>query len=454
MSDWLSAEQHADRAHRFYEAGQWERALAEIRIAVGLNPHQSDWIMGMALTLDALGRYEEAASCYETVLRLRGDDPEIMLRQASDLVRCGKAERALDVLERLTDLDPDFEPAYCQRILAYTQLGDHDKAEESFYMARLIVDQCPTCLDHLAESFVMRGMYDRAARCWEQVLELDPHFDQANANIARVHWEKGDLEKARDFYFRQLREDPGDTQTMLELGRLLVELDQPAEASEKFRRALEMDPTSVEAHVHLAQLALIMGHVEEARLRLNTALRLAPQQPGIRLLQARAALQAGDGAEARKHLAAEMRFKERPPGQAVELARLCYELDQPQVAVKMLNRLLEHDGAEQLSDDELAAALHCRGAAYLMLGRADASIVDCRRALRLAPRNITAMLSLVLAYVEQGSFARARCWLHRARELEPDDPQLRNLHLKLVWMSVQQMLRALRRRFARLIGRA
>ena len=57
MNDWQDAEDRAEKAQQLFEAGQWDRALEELRAALRVNPFQSDWLFGMGLALDALQRY-------------------------------------------------------------------------------------------------------------------------------------------------------------------------------------------------------------------------------------------------------------------------------------------------------------------------------------------------------------------------------------------------------------
>ncbi|MCX5658091.1 MAG: tetratricopeptide repeat protein, partial [Planctomycetota bacterium] len=120
MNEWFQAEFHAERAHQFYESGQWDKALAELRLALAFDPDQSDWHFGMGLALEALHRFDEAAASYEQVLRLRGDDVETMLHMGLALMHGSHATRAIDMFSRASTIDPECEPALCHRIAAYT----------------------------------------------------------------------------------------------------------------------------------------------------------------------------------------------------------------------------------------------------------------------------------------------------------------------------------------------
>lgn len=451
MSDWHQAEFHAERAHRFYEAGQWEKALAELRLALSLDPSQSDWHFGMALTLDALQRYDEAVTAFEHVLRLRGEeDAETLLHLAVDLIRTDRDRRAIEVLERVSKLDPENEPAYCHRILAYARLGEHDHAEEMFYMARQILDECPLCYDHLAYSLVMRDDLDRAIWCWQRTLKLDPHFPDACANLARCHWRKGQHERAHELYIQQLRDDPGDVDTLMHTAHLLAEMGRHAESREKARRVLEIDPTVPAAYHHLGELSLLAGHMDSATNDLEMARRLDPDRTGVRLALARIAQLRGREEQARSLLRAELDLAGHHPMQLLDMSRMLIELRLPQPAIDLLSPLIEGDPA-WLDDDGRASAYLYRGVGYMLVRRGEEGVRDCRRALRLSPRNTLAMQNLVVAYLDQGRLARARYWLGKARELSPADVQLQRLRYRL-WSALiarfgRNSRRAIRRWF-------
>lgn len=442
MNEWSNAEHHAEQARQFYETGQWDKALNELKLALAVNPHHSDWHFGMGLILEAMQRYEEAVASFEQVVRLRGDDIEAMLHQADDLIRIGHSSRAIEVLEAVSRIDPDCEPAYCHRIAAYAQIDEHDQAEQMFYMAQQITEDCPRCFDHIAYSLAARDDMERAIWCWQRALRIDPHYPDANANLGRAHWQRGQLDLARHFFLQHLREEPGDMTVLMQLGALLIEMDRLPEAREKFHRVLEQDPTVADAHLHLGELALLEGQLESASAEFEMTQRLDPDRPGVSLGLAKIALRRSRPDLARHFVQAELKREGHNPLQIIELSSLLIDLRLPLQAVKLLSPLIdEADERFALHDDRLATAMLYRGVAWILLGRTETGIVQCRRAVKLAPDNLLAMQNLVLAEVNQGQFKRAAYWLQRATRLKPDDPVLRRLKHRLRRARVSAALR-------------
>lgn len=454
MSDWHNAERHAEKAHQFYEAGQWSKALDELKLALAVNPEQSDWHFGMGLTLAALQRYDEAATSFEQVLKLRGQDVEAMLHLAVALIRSSHNDRAITVLESVSEIDPDCEPSYCYRIAAYTQLGDHDTAEQMFYLAQQINENCPQCYDHVALSLALRGDLDRAIWCWQRALKIDPHYPDAQANLARAHWQLGQLDRASQLFILQLREDPGDTSTLLQLGTLLIETGKQAQAREKFNRVLELDPTVTDAYLHLGELSLATGQTEAAAAELEMAGRLDPARAGIQLCLAKVALQRGEKKQACAHLLAETERCGHNPLQALQLAQMLIEMRLPQPAVRVLSKVIKGSpDTPPLEGDSLGTAQLYLGLAWMLEGKTQAGISQCRRALKLQPENTAIMQQLVLTHLQERQLRRARYWLNRAIKLQPRDRELRQLQWRLLNTSIADLARRVFRPFAGLFLR-
>src|SRR5207237_7855 len=128
----------------------------ELRAAIAINPYNSGWHYNLGLTLDELGRYSEALECYERALKIEGDDVGALHRMALDLGRLGKPEESLATFGRLEAVDATYEPSYCDRIRLYCELGQHEKAEEMFYIARQYKDECPDCFFNIGDSLSRR----------------------------------------------------------------------------------------------------------------------------------------------------------------------------------------------------------------------------------------------------------------------------------------------------------
>lgn len=456
MNEWFEAEQHAEQAHKYYEAGQWEKALNALQRALSCNPTQAEWHYGLGLVLEELERYADAIVSFREALALQSDDIDSLLHVARCHLQLDQPRPAIDFLEQVNKLDSECEAGYCYRILAYAQLGDHDKAEQMFYMARQIEEECPNCFDHIAQSLVQVGQFDKAIWCWDKCLQLDPHFPDAYANLATTYWNKGLHARAHSYFLRQLRENPGDLQTLVDLGILLSEMGKHNEAREKFKHALELDPSQADARLHLGEIALLSGHLDAAEAELQVAQRLDDKLPCVRLAIARIETRRSNLQRARMLVREELSLGNHTDQQRVDIAKLMVELRMAEPAMRLLTPILMA-ASPALDHHTLSIAYLTRGVARVLLNDRGHGISDLKLALTFDGHNALAMHNLVLAYLEIGEIRKAKFWLIQAIKLRPHEGSLKQLRLRILLTSFtcryRSMIRSMGQAFRRMLPR-
>src|ERR1700733_13189207 len=174
MDDWNNAEQRAQRAAELFEQHRWQEAAAELRAATAINPYNSSWFFNLGITLDQLARPDEAIEAYQNALAIDPHDVQTLHHLGADFHEMGRFDDAVSALEKIESLDAGYEPAYCGRILSYANLGQHQRAEEMFSLARLYKEHCPDCYHNMGVSLAARKMYNKAIFCWQQALDLEP----------------------------------------------------------------------------------------------------------------------------------------------------------------------------------------------------------------------------------------------------------------------------------------
>src|SRR4051812_21780645 len=319
-NDWSDAERRVERAQELFEQRKWHEALEELRAAININPYNAAWFFNIGLTLDELGRTDEAIEAYEQALLIDPDDVQSLNRLGVDQHAAGRYKEALQTFGRVQVIDPSFEPSYCNRILTYSEMGDHERAEEMFYLARLYKDQCPHCYYYMGCSLMTRGLYDKAIYCWKRTLDLQGSHPQVHVRIAEALRRKGDLEQARRYYLTGLRQQPGNTEALLDLSDLLIEMRRLDEAGEKIRRAIELAPENPAGYYTFGRWLLRCNREDEAVTALKRALVLDPTWPGAHLHLAKAYLRKDEMTQTRQHLRAELMLRPEDPQTLLDLS--------------------------------------------------------------------------------------------------------------------------------------
>ena len=190
MDDWNDAERRVERAAELFEQRRWHEAVEELRAATSINPYNSAWFYNLGITLDQLGRHDEAIEAYQEAIAIDPQDVMALQRLGADFHEIGRFEEAIQMLEQIESIDSTFEPAYCGRILTYAELGQHDRAEEMFYLARIYKEHCPNCYYNIGVSLAARKLYEKAIFCWHKSLDLDGEYPHAQLRIAEAFWAK------------------------------------------------------------------------------------------------------------------------------------------------------------------------------------------------------------------------------------------------------------------------
>ena len=427
MNDWFEAEQRVERAQQLTELQQWVEALAEIDAALTINPHNAAWHAHRGYILDELDRVDEAAEAYERALGLEPGDRDVAIALGIALTRRGRLARALEVFENIAKTYPDFEPAYCHRIHIYAELGRHDQAEEMFYLAQELDDECPHCFFSIGVSLAVRGITDRAIYCWQRVLELDPDYVGVNRRIGQAYRSQGKLDRAREYLVLELRSDPGNTDLRYELAGLALEMGQVDTAAERFAQIVELDPGHLEAHFALGKIWLRQGLTKRA-LRCFEAVEGALEDeehlPDFARWIGEALFRLERFDEACRRLKFAATQNDSDPDVLMLLGNSLLGARKHAEATDCFRKLLALDAHNPF-------AHHNLGVCLCQMGQHPAGLDHCLQAIRLKPDYLVAMYNATIGHIQLGRWREARAMLRRALRHDPQNEALQHLSKRL-----------------------
>ncbi len=423
-NEWSDAEFRASRAHRLYDEGRLTEAAEELQAAIAIDPSQPAWHFNLGLTYEAMGDAQGACDCFRLALSLDDSDVECLNCLAVNLTRLERYDEALSCYDRIDAIDRGFEPAYCNRVATYSEMGDHEAAELTFYMARQIKDACPVCSYNLGNSYFVRGMLDHAICSWREALRLDPQHPHVNVRLAEAHWQKRDLEAARAYYKAQLLATPDDVDILLDFGDMLTEMEAYDQARYRYELARKFDPDQPAIYLCLGRLEAKLGNITEARERFQEAVMLAPNNPKGHLQIAKMALASQDEQLAGYHLTCGLRHLPSDIGLLQDYSQTLMQARMAREAKGVLTQLVEVAPSD-------AVAWHNLAVACFELGQLPEGIGHARRAIRLKPDYTLASYNLAVAMLQQGQLRRAMCQIRKGLTHEPQDRNLLDLRRKL-----------------------
>lgn len=165
-------------------------------------------------------QYPQALALYETLLRQRPNDADLLIEAARVNGWNDQHARAIELYRRVLELAPQ-RVGDVRLALAWQLLwsGQADEARSMFAAETGAHPEKPEALHGLAEAAVATNHLDEALHSYRRLLRLDPHDMKAKLGEARVLQWLGRDREAAEAYERLLAQQPDNREAKLRLGR-------------------------------------------------------------------------------------------------------------------------------------------------------------------------------------------------------------------------------------------
>lgn len=112
-------------------------------------------------------------------LGLRGE-----FGDAHEALAAGDAERAIELLEAITESDPDFAAPHINLGIAYREVGRYEASLASLETAIAKSPRHPVAHNELGIAYRRLGRFEEARDAYRRALDLQPSFHYARKNLA------------------------------------------------------------------------------------------------------------------------------------------------------------------------------------------------------------------------------------------------------------------------------
>jgi serine/threonine protein kinase/tetratricopeptide (TPR) repeat protein len=266
----------------YYRRRDYERALQEFSAVYEKLPNNSELLSHIAFIWRRQGLFEQCLGNQERALQLNPRDVDSMIELSHTLAVVGEYDRAIELSQKVIELDPENEWAYLLLSLAYwlrDEEGDLDRAR--------------AVLAHYPDS---RSSYPAAARIGQELYE--GRFEAAQRLISNlsvpalsmqgafqprallagltflaggdISRARSELEEAARFLKREIEKRPQDHRLPSALGLAYAGLGRRDEAVRAGRRGMELLPYSTDALLStqrifdMACIHSLLGETDEA----------------------------------------------------------------------------------------------------------------------------------------------------------------------------------------------
>lgn len=173
-------------------------------------------------------------------------DANQALTDGIKLLDAGDTERAIEVLSRAVELNPDLAEAYFRLGIAYSliEFRDQNEARESLEPTPEPSPGEKRPTDRKTNSEIA---FEKAVAAYKKVIDANPEDHNAYYNMGRALNKLNEDEEAAKALRQAVKLNPDDTEYQTELGSILIKLAKYPEAVAALKKALELDSGNLEA---------------------------------------------------------------------------------------------------------------------------------------------------------------------------------------------------------------
>lgn len=227
------ADQLLHRARESFDRRDYVAALADLREIIEEHPSFADVRHLMGLCLSFLGQPENALDQFDRALAENGAYIEAHLHRAITLNELGRYDEAREAFDRAAACEEQggrFPSSVSARLAnAHAGIGElymaataPGEAVDQFRRALELRPAFHDIRNRLGEALMQVGQLDEARECFEAALEGNGRFLQARINLGLLHYRNGALDAAREHWEEARSQDPASPQVRAYL-RLLEE---------------------------------------------------------------------------------------------------------------------------------------------------------------------------------------------------------------------------------------
>lgn len=186
----------SDHGRYCYETGSFAEALKLTEQASRFLPFNAEIGANLALILARLGRVDDAISHLDSMAWKLGDSYLIYCTKGNIRYNEGDATGAAEHFAKALEVFPHGMVALLKSASCHLRLGDPAAALDNARTAVEISPEDDAAANMLGECYIEMELLDRAGRVFRSIIDRNPGFERAWANLSLVYEKRGKPEAA------------------------------------------------------------------------------------------------------------------------------------------------------------------------------------------------------------------------------------------------------------------
>jgi tetratricopeptide (TPR) repeat protein len=380
----------ADQANRYgtkraadaFRDGSIESAIEQLQAAIELAPERAEprRILGMVYLAD--DQYERAIDELKKAVGLNAGDERARLALADALVRLERFDEAEKSLRETFNRLPESGRAHYVLARLFQRQGKQPEAIKEFQAA--LTFKPLVGLNGIYQTMgalsAARQNFDAALEAYSQRVEVQPNAADAHQELGDTYARVSRTDEALAEFAVALVIDPNRANTYASLSQIYLRQGQYDAAVAAARRSLDIDPAQLQTHYALGTALMRLGRAEEGEKELKeferrqqeaAATRARDLELGALRREAQLSSASGDHQKAVATLRRALALAPSDPIAHLNLGMALTLAGQPAEAIEQLTAAVSMNGPAD-AHEHLAAA-------YAALGKAE----DSRRELEI-----------------------------------------------------------------------
>jgi tetratricopeptide (TPR) repeat protein len=252
----FSATEYFNFGDRLYAEGKLKEASIFYIQGVELNPQAETQLAQLVKILEELEEWQQAVIFYHKLISLsNGESADDNLALTKPIKHLLSQAKSANQNKHQVVVNPALDSSSDNQVRQNLQ--------------PLPPTQQPTSAsswNNLGSSYAQKQQWIKAISCYQEAVQLDPHYSKTYRNLARAYGKIEKQDQAILCWYEafNLEPDLAKPQEHFSLARQLLKLDQVEQAIACLRHAIRLDPNFVQAYVALGKLLNSQGKIAEA----------------------------------------------------------------------------------------------------------------------------------------------------------------------------------------------
>ena len=282
--------------------GKGDEAVAELRLAVKLVPQAANVRANLGEVLRQNGKGDEAAKELEKAVELDPKNAQALNNLGIIHFERRKFKEAVDYYRRALDVRPDMAEALNNLGNALRIVGNAEEAISAYQDALTHREIYPEAYNNLGTLLQQEKRLEEAEHALRKAIAQNPRYIEAYNNLANLHAAQKKEVEALRVLGDALKFAPKNPQTLLITARIQMRRNNYPAAEQAVRLALKEQPENSEALTILGQVLHETDRYDEAIEVLEQALKVNPNSPEAQNFYGVALKSVGRLDEARDHI--------------------------------------------------------------------------------------------------------------------------------------------------------